>query len=206
MPDDETAIGAVSADRSPLAENESLKATLGAYLAAAVPHFYALIPLDTPLLHRLLGDRIGAPGSEFENSFMAGTAERPAGIVSSLPLERLPSAQQASTIALMRHIDRADMGAFRAAIAEYGKSVEPIEGSGEYLSRVTVAAQARGLGLGRKLVEQVVSIADGGDVWLHVDSDNQHAIRLYEKLGFEFASDRPYRSRAMRRAGERASR
>ena len=203
MTGDLPSISRVSADRPPLVNDERLRKTLGEYFAAAVPHFYSLVPLDPPVLHGLLGDLVGVAGSEFENSFMAGTAEVPSGIVASVPIDRLQRAQQASMISLMRHIERQDLAVFRSAVGEYSSSVESIEGSGHYLSRVAVAPQARGAGLGERLVEQIIGDAAGADVWLHVAKDNWNAIRLYERLGFEFVSDAHFRSRAMRRRGRR---
>ena len=202
MAADEVPIASVAADRPPLANDERLRTVLGGYLAAAVPDFYKLVPLDRHELDRVLGNAIGNGGSEFANAFMAGSPESPAGIVTSLPAGELARAQQAGSIMLMRHVATADLGAFRSGVAGYSKSVEPIDAAGQYLSRVTVAPGARGQGLGRRLVETVISTADGGDVWLHVAADNDAAIRLYRALGFEFASSAPYESRAMRRPGE----
>ncbi len=201
MAGDRLAISAVAANELPLLGNDALKSALGGMLTAAVPHFYALLPLESSLLHRALGDSIGTAGSEFANAFMAGDADNPAGIVTSLAAAGLARAQQASTLMLMRHVDRGDMAAFRSAIGTYSETVEPIDGSGQYLSRIAVAPAARGQGVGRALVERIVSLAAGGDVWLHVAFDNSAAIRLYESLGFEFASEAPFSSRAMRRAG-----
>jgi ribosomal protein S18 acetylase RimI-like enzyme len=202
MAGDRLAISAVAANEPPLSGNDALKSALGGMLAAAVPHFYGLLPLEGSVLHRALGEAIGTTGSEFANAFMAGDSDKPAGIVTALPAQDLARAQQASTLMLMRHVDRADMAAFRSAIGGYSETVEPIEGSGQYLSRVAVAPAARGQGVGRALVERIIALAEGGDVWLHVASDNGAAIRLYESLGFEFASAAPYNSRAMRRSGK----
>jgi ribosomal protein S18 acetylase RimI-like enzyme len=198
MAADQIQIARVAADRPPLAGDERLTTTLGGFLAAAVPDFYSLVPLDAGSLNCLLGKAIGMPRSEFEDAFMAGTPEEPCGIATSLPANELGRAQQASTIMLMRHVT--DVAGFRTAAADYSKMVEPIDGRGRYLSRVTVASRARGQGLGRRLVEQIIALADGDDVWLHVSADNEAAIGLYQALGFEFASNSPYRSRAMRRA------
>jgi ribosomal protein S18 acetylase RimI-like enzyme len=203
MTGDDLQVERVSADQAPLAENDELKATLGGFLAAAVPQFYRLVPIETGALNRLLGNAIGSPGSEFANAFMAGTPHAPAGIVTSLATDQLQRAQQAGTIMLMRHIEGSNIARFRSAVADYTKTVEPIEGSGQYLSRVTVAPEARGRGVGHRLVEEIVRLADGGDLWLHVAADNEGAIRLYRSLGFEFVSDEPFESRAMLRPGGR---
>lgn len=194
-------IAPVGADRPPLSEQPELRARLGVLLAQAVPQFYGLLPIDGDLLHQALGDAIGTSGSEFENAFVAGPAEAPLGIVASVPAQALARAQQASTIMLMRHVDRSRMAEFRSVVADYSKTVEPIDAAGQYLSRIAVAPEARGQGVGKRLVETIVALAGGGDVWLHVAADNAAAIRLYEALGFRFASDEQFGSRAMRRPG-----
>ncbi|MFD5243006.1 GNAT family N-acetyltransferase [Amycolatopsis sp. NPDC058340] len=50
-----------------------------------------------------------------------------------------------------------------------------------------VAPEARGRGLGARLMDEVRSAAEGDgarEVWLHVAEDNDRARRLYLKLGF----------------------
>lgn len=86
-------------------------------------------------------------------------------------------------------------------IAEDGDVVgyawfQALEGSG-YVRQVVVAPDARGIGLGRQLLEDVASRlrADGATAWrLNVKPDNVPAIRLYERLGMR----RQYASSAIR--------
>ncbi|MGB1698034.1 MAG: pyridoxal-phosphate dependent enzyme [Thermoplasmatota archaeon] len=52
-----------------------------------------------------------------------------------------------------------------------------------HLSYIAVSKAARGQGVGTSLLEAAIRAADG-DLSLHVDVDNQGAIRLYEKFGF----------------------
>ncbi len=52
-----------------------------------------------------------------------------------------------------------------------------------HLSYIAVAPRARGQGVGTILLEAAIREADG-DLSLHVDTDNEAAIRLYEKFGF----------------------
>lgn len=198
MADRSASISAVAADQPPLAGNEGLRRTLGGWLVAAVPHFYSLMPIAPSTLHQIVGDSIGSAGSEFENALMAGDGSEPRGVATWIALPRLRTAQQMSTIMLMRHVDRGDLATFRAAVAEYGKGVEPIDAEGVYCPRITVAPEARGKGIGRALLERIRLDAGDQDVWLHVASDNVRAIAVYRTLGFEFGSDGDYASRAMK--------
>ena len=52
-----------------------------------------------------------------------------------------------------------------------------------HLSYVAVDPRARGRGVGTVLLEEAIRAADG-DLSLHVDTDNEAAIKLYEKFGF----------------------
>jgi threonine synthase len=64
-----------------------------------------------------------------------------------------------------------------------------------HLSYIAVSKAARGQGVGTQLLEAAIRAADG-DLSLHVDIDNEGAIKLYEKFGFT----RKY-YRMMRRPG-----
>ncbi|MFK0243072.1 GNAT family N-acetyltransferase [Amycolatopsis azurea] len=55
-----------------------------------------------------------------------------------------------------------------------------------------VSAEARGQGLGTKLMGEVRAAAESdgaGELWLHVAEDNDRARRLYLKLGFIATGD-----------------
>ncbi len=54
---------------------------------------------------------------------------------------------------------------------------------GLHLSYIAVDPRARGRGVGTVLLEEAIRAADG-DLSLHVETDNEAAIRLYEKFGF----------------------
>lgn len=192
----------IAADQLPLSSDPELRRRLGSYIAAAVPDFYGLLPIDAENLADALGSAIGLAGSELEHASMGRLGREPIALVTWLPLERLDAARRAGTIALLREVDRNAAGAFLAAVAQYGKTVEPIDGKGVYLSRVTVDSGARGMGLGKRAVMEVIEAADGADIWLHVAKDNTRAIQTYEALGFGFATDGDYSSRAMKRPHE----
>lgn len=42
----------------------------------------------------------------------------------------------------------------------------------------------QGLGIGRRLLEDLLAFADGSDVYLEVRTDNEAAVALYESVGF----------------------
>ncbi|WP_205480848.1 GNAT family N-acetyltransferase [Sphingomonas arenae] len=201
QPEAATRFVPVAASEPPLEADPQLRARLGALIVEAVPAFYALLPLPSERIAQLQGDLLGVAGTEFESA-AALLGDEPLALVTWLPTERLAGAQRSATVALMRHLDRAVVPKFLADAAGYGRGVEPVEGSGLYLSRVAVAPAGRGRGLGRAAVQQVIDAAAGSDVWLHVARDNDPAIALYHSLGFQFHSDAPFASRAMRRAGQ----
>lgn len=43
----------------------------------------------------------------------------------------------------------------------------------------------QGRGIGRRLLDRLLQIADGGTVFLEVRTDNDAAIKLYQSVGFE---------------------
>lgn len=53
-----------------------------------------------------------------------------------------------------------------------------------HLSYIAVDQRARGRGVGTLLMEEAIRVTDG-DVSLHVETNNDRAIRLYEKFGFQ---------------------
>lgn len=192
----------IAAERPPLADDAALRRTLGELLISAVPRFYSLVPLADEQLADAVGEMIGKAGGEMEFASAMLANARAEAVVTWLPLSHLPTAQRMGSIELMRHVGREGAGDFLRAIGGYSKSVEPIEGTGTYLSRVAVAEDARGRGLGRLAVGEVIDAASGGDVWLHVAADNEAAIRLYQSMDFELSSSSGFESRAMRRPGQ----
>jgi ribosomal protein S18 acetylase RimI-like enzyme len=191
----------VSAAEAPLTDSEQLRTQLGSLAIAALPEFYGLVPLESEALALAVGDSIGIGGSELEQASAALAGNKPLALVSWVAMDRLDAARRATTVGLMRRIDSARMGEFLKQTAEYSKTVEPIAGSGLYLSRVAVDPACRGRGAGRLAVSEVIDAANGSDVWLHVAKDNDPAIGLYRSLGFEFTGEDGYASRTMRRAG-----
>lgn len=52
-----------------------------------------------------------------------------------------------------------------------------------HLSYIAVDPRARGRGVGTVLLEEAIRVTDG-DVSLHVETDNEPALKLYQKFGF----------------------
>ena len=48
---------------------------------------------------------------------------------------------------------------------------------------------SKGRGIGTELIKRAIDISDG-NIFLHVDLDNQRAQKLYEKLGFRHVYNR----------------
>ena len=72
-------------------------------------------------------------------------------------------------------------------------TVEPDTG---YLDQIVVAPEAWADGIGAKLLDEAKRIAPRG-IDLHVNTDNNRAIRFYEKHGFAVSgNDKNYRSGA----------
>lgn len=53
-----------------------------------------------------------------------------------------------------------------------------------HLSYIAVAPEGRGKGIGTILLEDAIRVTEG-DLSLHVETDNEPAIKLYEKFGFK---------------------
>ncbi|MEV6909512.1 GNAT family N-acetyltransferase [Amycolatopsis sp. NPDC051071] len=86
---------------------------------------------------------------------------------------------------------RLDEDAWFVAFDDESRPVGLVAGrvrdDGWILYSMWVAPEARGQGLGERLVREIRSAAEEGgarEVWLHVAEDNDRARRLYLRLGF----------------------
>ena len=52
-----------------------------------------------------------------------------------------------------------------------------------YLVYIATNKDWRGVGIGKKLIAKAIEVC-GGDIALHVEHDNENAIKFYEKLDF----------------------
>lgn len=53
-----------------------------------------------------------------------------------------------------------------------------------YIQTIEVAPRLRGRGVGDELLDRIERSANAGLIWLHVESENLPAIRLYEAKGY----------------------
>jgi len=56
-----------------------------------------------------------------------------------------------------------------------------------YIQTIEVTPEMRGLGVGRdllRLIEQSARQAGANVIWLHVDAENEAAVRLYQSCGY----------------------
>ncbi|MBZ0287778.1 MAG: ribosomal protein S18-alanine N-acetyltransferase [Anaerolineae bacterium] len=68
-----------------------------------------------------------------------------------------------------------------------GYAVGYVENKHGYVVSIAVDPEVRGRGLGRRLMERLMAALEemgARVIRLHVRDDNQHAIRLYQSLGF----------------------
>lgn len=70
----------------------------------------------------------------------------------------------------------------------------PMEAPEYEIHTVGVAPDHQGRGLGRRIMEQLVAVADAqpGEIFLEVRTDNTPALRLYLSLGFRILGTRPH--------------
>ncbi|MDX1259116.1 GNAT family N-acetyltransferase [Exiguobacterium sp. K1] len=98
---------------------------------------------------------------------------------------------------LIRELERPDSFFFfiksNEKIAGYLKlnvgaaQTEPMEGNTLELERIYIRSDYQGTGLGKRLLEKTLEIAQGqgmDQVWLGVWEENHHAIRFYQRFGF----------------------
>ena len=73
------------------------------------------------------------------------------------------------------------------AIVEWSPQVTGIVA---YIATIEVLPEYRGLGIGAELLRRLEGSANAEraiEIWLHVDTENSSAIRLYERSGYQKA-------------------
>jgi ribosomal protein S18 acetylase RimI-like enzyme len=181
---------------------------LAKLIVSAVPEFYRLIPLGAQELLDTVAGQITMPGTECEKVAAHLDGTTPVAAICWIGLDGLRRAQNAGLAQIMRVLPRDRVTAFIANVSAYSRGVEPIAPaslpSALYLSRVAVAPEMRGRGLGREAVRHMIGQAEGRAVCLHVAAGNEPAMSLYRQLGFVPQSNEPFAARAMILSAERA--
>ncbi len=86
-----------------------------------------------------------------------------AAIVTGVALPSLAAAQMAAMAALLRLVPGAGTKTVVARLRAYSAGIEPIEDGGHYISRVAVAPECRGRGLGGRIVGGICPPARAGE-------------------------------------------
>lgn len=164
---------------------------------SAACDFYDLIPLPHDGVLELISSQLGAPETETSDFYVLSRDGEALALLSALPSEMLVRAKQDATLAIIRGLDRASKARYMASLESYTPIVEPFDVGSFYLTRIAVRAGARRNGAGTAAMQRFIELGAGQLLSLHVKADNIPAISLYQKFGFQFISDGPFRFRAM---------
>jgi ribosomal protein S18 acetylase RimI-like enzyme len=154
---------------------------LAALACSAQPAFYEIIPASRDAVLGAVARQIADPRFDMADALVL---REDAAIVTGVALPSLAAAQMAAMAALLRLVPGAETKTVVTRLRAYSAGIEPIEDSGHYISRVAVAPECRGKGLGRRIVGEYVRRLGPAKVHLHVHRDNAPAIALYRSLGY----------------------
>jgi ribosomal protein S18 acetylase RimI-like enzyme len=88
-----------------------------------------------------------------------------------------------SVLSVLRHAP----GSFRDLL-RFGSSIDahfPKDSQLWYLQVIGVSPEAQGLGVGKKLLEPAIDLADREQVPCYLETSNPEAVPFYERAGFE---------------------
>jgi ribosomal protein S18 acetylase RimI-like enzyme len=174
-----------------LAADPARALRLAALSWSAQPEFYALIAMKREAILDGIARQIADPAFDMPQAFVLRGGEDVA-LVTSIDLSVLARAQMAALMAFLRSAPKDGAKEFQMRMRAYSATIEPIDDTGRYVSRVAVADERRGEGLGRQAVSEYLRHAGASSVHLHVHRDNAPAIALYRSLGFARRSDADY--------------
>ena len=138
------------------------------------------------VIRALLFDKGVAEYSQFYSRILHDSG-RVIGMASCLSADQLIKCRMRSAYALARSglLERAPGLSSRLSLA--GQSLMRLQGNDFYLSRIAVAAEARGAGAAGQLLahcEQQALESGASRMCLEVSSENAAALSFYEKNGF----------------------
>ena len=174
-----------------LAADPARALRLAALSWSAQPEFYALIAMKREAILDRIARQIADPAFDMPQAFVLRGGEDVA-LVTSIDLSALARAQMAALMAFLRSAPKDGAKEFQMRMRAYSATIEPIDDAGRYVSRVAVADECRGEGLGRQVMSEYLRHAGASSVHLHVHRDNAPAIALYRSLGFVKCSDADY--------------
>ena len=174
-----------------LAADPARALRLAALSWSAQPEFYALIATPREAILDRIARQIADPALDMPEAFVLRGGEDVA-LVTSIDLSALARAQMAALMAFLRSAPKDGAREFQMRMRAYSATIEPIDDTGRYVSRVAVADERRGEGLGRQAMSEYLRHAGASSVHLHVHRDNAPAIALYRTLGFVRRSDADY--------------
>jgi ribosomal protein S18 acetylase RimI-like enzyme len=152
---------------------------------SAQPLFYEIFQVERGAMVEAMAAQLAEPGFDAELVFVLRRDDgADLAVITGLPLAALPSAQIASTAALLKQVAAAQRKAVMTRLRAYSAGIEPIDDSGHYVSRVAVAPESRGQGLGRRAMRDYVEQLGAQNAHLHVRYDNAPAIAVYRSLRY----------------------
>lgn len=158
---------------------------------SAQPVFYELFPVPWPEIVDGVAMQLAEPGFDMEHVFVLRDGPDVA-VVTGVAMPLLPASQMAAMAALLRLVPGPQKKTFLTRMRAYAASVEPIHDTGHYISRVAVAPERRGKGLGRGVVGEYGRRLGPQKVHLHVHRDNAPAVAVYLSLGYVPRSNGDY--------------
>lgn len=173
-----------------VADESSVPDVIGWITEAGSPYFDWLFG-DVALAHDVIEARIRSRSSEVSLEVITALTdarEHLLGGFIGLPGAELHRRRRDDSMAFLQAVPRHDRPALMARMRASRQLFPPVEPEDFYLSKMGVRPDARGRGIGRRLVDRFVAagVAAGSrGLRLDVYADNVHAIALYTSAGFE---------------------
>lgn len=145
--------------------------------------FCNLFPAPWSEIVNAVAMQIAAPGFDMEHAFALRDGQDVA-IVTGVTMPSLIASQMAAMAALLRLVPGPRKKTFLVRMRAYAAGVEPIRDTGHYVSRLAVAPERQGKGLGRRAMAEYVRQLGSQKAHLHVHRDNAAAIAAYLSLGY----------------------
>lgn len=145
--------------------------------------FYGGFPQDRDIVLRAIGRQIGSPEFDLADTLVLHDSED-AALVAGTAVASLSAAQTTAALIHLKSAGRAHRTELAAHLRAYSAQLEPVDGTGHYISRVAVAPHRRGNGLGRHTMTEYLARLGRITAHLHVHRSNAPAVSLYKALGF----------------------